>query len=354
MISVFSKEWFKKYNKVITWVARLPIFGELIFNFKKFGHYVDRKKIVEVTPNSVIEFVKLKGKKKVELKQHFFVRNEYALRLQSVFYPIWITFHIWDIITRPIPQLNLGFDTLTKYPYPADGTANTCDGSVNRSGVNETFLIIRDGAGNASATGGNPIILQINGSATVNQFSEIDRGIVLFNTSSLPDDATIDSTILSVVGTAKFNYIGAADFHICSSTPASNTSLANGDYSNLGTTSFGSIAYADFVANSSTYNDITLNASGLSAISKTGISKFGIRNSWDITGTFGGTWANDTSGFRIKGASAGTSLTPKLVVTYNAVVGPANVKTYKGLAAASVKSKKGLAIASIKTAKGLN
>lgn len=36
------------------------------------------------------------------------------------------------------------------------------------------------------------------------------------------------------------------------------------------------------------------------------------------------------------------------------VAGPANVKTYKGLAAASVKSKKGLAIASIKTAKGLN
>lgn len=34
--------------------------------------------------------------------------------------------------------------------------------------------------------------------------------------------------------------------------------------------------------------------------------------------------------------------------------GPANVKTYKGLAAASVKSKKGLAIASIKSVKGLN
>ena len=38
----------------------------------------------------------------------------------------------------------------------------------------------------------------------------------------------------------------------------------------------------------------------------------------------------------------------------SAVVGPANVKTYKGLAAASVKTCKGLAVASIKTKKGLN
>ena len=37
-----------------------------------------------------------------------------------------------------------------------------------------------------------------------------------------------------------------------------------------------------------------------------------------------------------------------------AAAGPANVKTYKGLAAASVKSCKGLAIASVKTKKGLS
>lgn len=36
-----------------------------------------------------------------------------------------------------------------------------------------------------------------------------------------------------------------------------------------------------------------------------------------------------------------------------AISGPANVKTYKGLASASVKTKKGLAIASVKTDKGL-
>lgn len=42
-----------------------------------------------------------------------------------------------------------------------------------------------------------------------------------------------------------------------------------------------------------------------------------------------------------------------IVEVVPAISGPANVKTYKGLASASVKTKKGLAIASVKTDKGL-
>ncbi len=43
-----------------------------------------------------------------------------------------------------------------------------------------------------------------------------------------------------------------------------------------------------------------------------------------------------------------------IVEVVSAISGPANIKTYKGLAAASVKTCKGLAIASVKTKKGLN
>lgn len=43
-----------------------------------------------------------------------------------------------------------------------------------------------------------------------------------------------------------------------------------------------------------------------------------------------------------------------IYLTYSVISGPANVKTYKGLASASVKTCKGLAIASVKTKKGLN
>ncbi len=46
-------------------------------------------------------------------------------------------------------------------------------------------------------------------------------------------------------------------------------------------------------------------------------------------------------------------LVHNVVEVVPAISGPANVKTYKGLASASVKTKKGLAIASVKTDKGL-
>jgi hypothetical protein len=137
MIKVFGTEWFSKYNKWIVRLARLPLIGEFIFSFKKFGHYVDRKMIISVRPNSVVEYVGYK-EGRVELREQFFVRNEYALRLQSVFYPIWIMFHIWDIITRPFPQLNLGFDTLEVYP-DAGHTSTTVDGAVTVRSLNETW-----------------------------------------------------------------------------------------------------------------------------------------------------------------------------------------------------------------------
>ena len=37
MITVFSKEWFKKHNSVLVKLAKLPFIGEWIFHIKKFG-----------------------------------------------------------------------------------------------------------------------------------------------------------------------------------------------------------------------------------------------------------------------------------------------------------------------------
>ncbi len=354
-IKVFSTQWFKKYNKAITWLARLPFVGEFIFNFKKFGHYIDRKKIVEVTPNSVIEFVKLKGKKKVELKQHFFVRNEYALRLQKVFYPIWITFHIWDIITRPIPQLNLGFDTLTVYPDASSG-GDSCDG-VAIWGIykarDDTFANM---IGASSADGTNKMAteqqcLYVQTTTTTDNYGVNYRGFFSFKTSALGAGATISDAVLSLYCTSKGNALGSPDVHICASTQTDANNIVVGDYSRLGTTSFSNISYASL--STSAYNDFTLNASGISNISKTGVSKFGTKSNWDITGT-PPEWSSDKlASVTIYYADNGSNK-PKLVITYTTIVGPANVKTYKGLAAASVKTCKGLAIASVKTKKGLN
>ena len=313
---IFSTQWFSKYKSIITRVARLPILGELIFNFKKFGHYVDRKKIVEVTPNSVVEFVSWKkGYEEVELRQHFFVRNEYALRLQSVFYPIWITFHIWDIITRPIPQLNLGFDTLTVYPDASSG-ATTVDGYVWRYGVSESFSTIRNGSGTTvqvDSSFGN--IAGTTSYTTEDYFYGIYRGGYTFDTHELTSGANISTAILSLNGRTKTNALGDDSIAIYDFSPANNNNLVNGDYSQSSATIYSnSITYSNFSVTG--YNDFTLNNDGKGAISKTGISRFMSRGLWDAANLFGGTWVSFVGSVFNIYFSDNTTNKPKLVVTY--------------------------------------
>lgn len=339
---VFSQQWFKKYNKQIVWLAKLPFIGEWIFCFKKYGHYVDRQKICEVTPNSVVEDLKLQWTKCVKVKgqwvaydctnklhnrlikkeckekllpthkQHFFVRNEYALRLQKVFYPIWITFHTWDNLTRPIPQLNLGFDTLTVYPDAGTG-GTTCDANMVRSTTSETQAVIVAGAGTGVDNTNIYNGLYFEASTTTNQYDYVRRNIETFDTSELTSGAIISSVVWSGYFKFKGNDLGSSRVYLVASTPASNNVCVAADYSQLGTTSFGYLEYTGITLDA--YNDITLNASGIANVSKTGISKFGVRFGFDGMGETP-TWssaANSQVGW-YSGDNATNK--PKLVITY--------------------------------------
>jgi hypothetical protein len=257
----------------------------------------------------------LKGKK-VELKQHFFGRNEYALRLQKVFYPIWITFHIWDIITRPIPQLNLGFDDLEVYPQAGAGGGNvSCDGHTGRLYPDgETFAVIRSGDGTANSTADTYLRMQISTTTTENLYDAMYRANISFDTSDLTASANISQAIISLYGYLKKNDIGSADCHICQSTQANANTLVAADYNQYGDVSFGSKAYVDISLVG--YNNITLNESGRNNISKTGISKFGIRLGSDINNSI--TWVSAVQSylyFRSVDFDGGSNK-PKLVVTY--------------------------------------
>lgn len=321
MITVFSKEWFKKYNKILVKIARLPFIGELVFNFKRFGHYVDRNKIIAVRPNSVVEFVSWKkGYEEIEVKEHFFVRNEYALRLQSVFYPIWITFHIWDIITRPMPQLNLGFDTLTVYPGSI-GTDNPVNGQVseNLSPSENTWANVRNAAGtgnNKTTSNGQCISFTSGASSTPNRWEQIIRSIFCFDTSGLTSGATISATTLSLYGTNAFDGLSATpNIDVYLATPAATDTLANGDYAQIGTTSqTGSpITYANW--STSSYNVFTFNI--YTGISKTGITSLGVRNAnYDVANSqppwIAGEYGSNLNCYFAHNATN----KPKLVVTY--------------------------------------
>lgn len=205
--------------------------------------------------------------------------------------------------------------TVTNY-YTATFSASV-DGYPYRGGVNQTFTNIRSGAGtgvsNSIASTSNSALLVA--SATTNQYAELDRDIMLFNTSSIPSNAVITSVDMYLYGSQKSNLLGTTTLEIVSSNPASTSSLASSDYSTLGSTSFGSISYASF--NLAAYTKVSLNASGLANITKAGTSKFGAVLGWDLNNSFTGSWStNVATGFIWNSVATGSNL-PYIVVSYS-------------------------------------
>lgn len=209
--------------------------------------------------------------------------------------------------------------TLTVYP-DGDPETTTVDGIAFRNATNESWATITAGAGtgnNSTSTSGN--IISITSDATLDRYSQLIRAIYLFDTSSLTSGVTVTAAVLSIFGSSKADNLAITpDIDIYTSTPATNTDIANSDYSQVGSTSqTGSpITYAAW--NTAAYNDFTLNATGISNVSKTSVSKFGARNAnYDVSGV-APTWTVSTfSNIRGNYAdNAGTTNDPKLTVTY--------------------------------------
>lgn len=150
-------------------------------------------------------------------------------------------------------------------------------------------------------------------------YDYLSRGIIMFDTSSLPDDATIISAYLSLYCTNKIDFMSQS-INFTSVTPTSTSAISTADYNvaNYGSTKFS----ADTSITSLTlnaYNNFTLNASGLAAINLTGVTKFAVRLVSDITDTAPtATWLADTTS--VASFHSGTNTNkPRLVVTYTSV-----------------------------------
>lgn len=208
--------------------------------------------------------------------------------------------------------------TLTVYP-DANVETVTVDGYVGRTNVGATFSDIRNGAGDSaddsSTTAYGP---QIGHHTTSNTYSIIRRLITLFDTSSLGSSAVISSAVLSYYWVTRANtYTGGEYNCLVTSSTASNTALATGDYAiaGFGTTELMTRqAWSALTLNA--YNDWTLNASGISAINKTGVTKFGVISGVDFDN--GATWQSGVGDYLESRTAdyAGTSSDPKLVITY--------------------------------------
>lgn len=220
---------------------------------------------------------------------------------------------------KRIKQGKRGSTTTTVFPDP-DPETSTVDGYVGRQ-ANETWNTTvtstagttasdSSGAAGVRATASN----SAGGGGNENQ---INRGIILFDTSAVGSD-TISSATLSLEPDNVFDDDNDANGYtvIVSSAPASDTALATGDYDSLGSTELSDqINSTD--ASTGAYEVYTLNASGISNIDGNGISKFGVREGHDLNNDEPS--VSGDSGLTYKAAE--TSLTtsdPKLVVEHTA------------------------------------
>lgn len=275
------------------------------------------KQIKEIMPDCVT-WINEKGVYRTE----FLNFDKYGHRLYSGLKPFWYLLHFIDWLFGfvPFPRLRLdfGFNTLTA--YPAEGENSPVDGFVGRTSGGESFNDLRSNAGTlADATDIWGPIASLKGGTVLDEFTRIDRGIFLFDTSPIEDDATINSATLSFYGDYKENSLGLSDAEaglaLVSASPAADNTLANADYQSLGSTRYASdIAYSSFTV--AAYNDFPLNAAGLAAISKTGLSRFGTRQAIDLDGGTPSWVSGAISELWILFRDTGLPTSPKLVVEW--------------------------------------
>ena len=324
---MFDKFWFKKHQKKLLWLLNNSITKRWFRYCLRIRKYDCSQKITEITPNSISwgdRYFENKGKWYLERTTDFRTHNKYSKRLFHVFYPIWYSFHIWDIIVNflKLPKLNLGFDTLTVYPDPGDPGTTTVDGAVRSDRtITVNWATLRGSANAVLTTDLDNIFIRIyNSTGASNGWRDGWRAFFGFDTSSLPDTATVTAATISISGDGIAENNGFTSSIVCvASTQASNTTLTTSDWASYGATEF--ITRVGFASwNENAYNDFSLNASGIGNISKTGVSKFTFLESHDFDNSEPALAIADSIISCYFADQTGTTQDPKLVVTYSMTV----------------------------------
>jgi hypothetical protein len=216
------------------------------------------------------------------------------------------------------PHVSSAWGTVTTFHPDSNPESTSVDGGVTED-TDAAFSTLRADAGDAADSSGVENQVGI-ASATCANWDLFNRGIILFDTSALPDADIIDSATLDFVSTTAKIDDFSEKLSIVNSTPATNTNLVPGDYAQLGTTKQASDqALSSITTDNSTFTVTALSTTGKASITKTGVTKFGLRITGDNDNVEPSCTSNDTS--RIKFASADENISgdkrPRLVVTHS-------------------------------------
>lgn len=263
----YDREIFEKYQTQLLFLANSKL-GKLYLGIK------DPREVVKLTQNS---FHVYKGKKKIEAT--FYSSPIYGRKL------IWLANALKFGIALPFATQGIPVFALPTFNPDANPETTSVDGYAGNNTLSN-WTTKRGAAGNVSGDAdASTTPATILCTATVGEFDQVNRGIFLFDTSSITTANTIASATFDVYVTAKPDTLAsAASGSLVLSSPASNTAVANADYNIASWTM--TVQATDLTIASlttSARNIWTLNATGLGNISKTGISKFGLVIDFDRT-----------------------------------------------------------------------
>jgi len=148
----------------------------------------------------------------------------------------------------------------------------------------------------------------------------LHRGCVFFDTSAIPDSATISAANVSLYG---FTDTSTTDFNISISNGMStypHDPLEVGDYSKTHYTGLGSAGYSTAGFTTAGYNNISLNASGIGWIDISGTTKFYVISYEDYIGSDCG--ASGSEYVAVWAYEKGAGYRPYLEVTYSSARAP--------------------------------
>ncbi len=319
---MFDSRWFRHYQRALVMLLNHPATKDLMRWCMRIHHFDCGRDeyICQIMPN---RYTVLLGRddKVLHLRTDFRTHDKYAKRMYEAFKLFWWVFHAWDlqIANRLVPAWNLGFDSLTVYPN-AHTESTSVDGWAADVANDKAWADMQDEPGNrAGDTDTYGIVTKIGASATTNQYESIYRGIFLFDTSGLTASATLSAAVMSLYSArGSSDLSGTNDICVYSSTPASNTAVASGDFDSLGTTELSDVvAEATWVA-SEAYRAFTLNASGKAAVSLTGVTKLGVRNHTHDAHNSAPGWVSRYTMYLSAyfADNTGDTKDPKLVITY--------------------------------------
>lgn len=162
--------------------------------------------------------------------------------------------------------------------YPTDGNIGYMSYDAGEPGA--PFSTVRGAASVAGMGSGDIVVALFDSTSTTNNITLMDRAVVIFNTSIIPDADTVGSSKIVMRAGSEAGSLG--DMGIGITKFVIDGGIDGNDWNNFQDTRYASdIPLSSFQAG--VFSNWSLNAAGISNISKTSPSGFMIRSGWDIS-----------------------------------------------------------------------